>query len=136
VILLIHAAGDFSSVLGKNRTAVELDPPASQRWKRNCVAKLGIAVAPRLHDVLVDFEHTTLSGGLAAGFKRDEKIAPKHTRDQVKWSLFLDAPVRGEVASFRCGPGVTLTKQNDASELTQTRSCVFGGAHLGERLRG
>lgn len=42
----------------------EIDHPASQRWKRNRVAYLGLTVPDRLHYVPIDFEHQTLTEGL------------------------------------------------------------------------
>jgi methyltransferase (TIGR00027 family) len=52
----------------------EVDHPATQSWKRARVAELGIAVPPRLHYVPIDFEHSTLSSGLAAdGINRNTK---------------------------------------------------------------
>lgn len=42
----------------------EVDHPASQRWKRNRVAHLGLIVPDRLHYVPIDFERQTLTRGL------------------------------------------------------------------------
>lgn len=45
----------------------EVDHPSSQAWKRARVAELGIEAPPTLRYVPVDFEHQTLTDGLAAG---------------------------------------------------------------------
>jgi methyltransferase (TIGR00027 family) len=51
----------------------EVDHPASQAWKRERVAALGIPVPPTLHYAPVDFEGVSLTKGLtAAGLKRHE----------------------------------------------------------------
>jgi methyltransferase (TIGR00027 family) len=51
----------------------EVDHPASQAWKRERVAALGIPVPPTLHYAPVDFERTSLTEGLVtAGLKRHE----------------------------------------------------------------
>ena len=50
----------------------EVDHPASQRWKRERVAELGIETPAKLHYVPIDFEQETLAKGLeAAGFDRN-----------------------------------------------------------------
>jgi methyltransferase (TIGR00027 family) len=49
----------------------EVDHPASQQWKRNRVARLGLPVPDRLHYVPVDFERQTLTDELIkAGLER------------------------------------------------------------------
>jgi methyltransferase (TIGR00027 family) len=51
----------------------EVDHPASQAWKRERVAALGIEVPPTLHYAPVDFERNTLTEGLTtAGLNRSE----------------------------------------------------------------
>ena len=45
----------------------EVDHPASQRWKRERVAELGIETPAKLHYVPIDFEQETLAKGLQAG---------------------------------------------------------------------
>jgi methyltransferase (TIGR00027 family) len=51
----------------------EVDHPASQAWKRERVAALGIKVPPTLHYAPIDFEQNTLTEGLtAAGLNRRE----------------------------------------------------------------
>jgi methyltransferase (TIGR00027 family) len=51
----------------------EVDHPASQAWKRERVAALGIPVPPKLHYAPIDFERTSLTEGLVtAGLKRHE----------------------------------------------------------------
>jgi methyltransferase (TIGR00027 family) len=48
----------------------EVDHPASQAWKRERVAALGIPVPPTLHYAPIDFERTSLTEGLVtAGLK-------------------------------------------------------------------
>jgi methyltransferase (TIGR00027 family) len=47
----------------------EVDHPASQAWKRERAAELGLQAPARLHYASVDFEHQTLAEGLGrAGF--------------------------------------------------------------------
>ena len=43
----------------------EVDHPASQRWKRERLAELGIVRPPHLHYLEVDFERQTFGAGLA-----------------------------------------------------------------------
>jgi methyltransferase (TIGR00027 family) len=51
----------------------EVDHPASQAWKRERVAALGIPIPPSLHYAPIDFERTSLTEGLTtAGLKRNE----------------------------------------------------------------
>ena len=42
----------------------EVDRPASQAWKRERVAELGIETPATLHYVPIDFEQETLAKGL------------------------------------------------------------------------
>jgi methyltransferase (TIGR00027 family) len=44
----------------------EVDHPATQAWKRQRLADVGIAVPPALNFAPIDFEHETLAAGLAA----------------------------------------------------------------------
>jgi methyltransferase (TIGR00027 family) len=44
----------------------EVDHPATQAWKRRCLAQAGLAVPPDLSFVPVDFERQTLAESLAA----------------------------------------------------------------------
>lgn len=49
----------------------EIDHPASQQWKRDRIAQLGLTVPDRLHYVPIDFEKQTLTEGLIeAGLNR------------------------------------------------------------------
>jgi methyltransferase (TIGR00027 family) len=51
----------------------EVDHPASQAWKRERVAALGITVPPTLHYAPIDFERDTPTEGLTrAGLNRSE----------------------------------------------------------------
>ena len=45
----------------------EVDHPASQAWKRERIAELGIETPAKLHYVPIDFEQETLAKGLQAG---------------------------------------------------------------------
>src|SRR5262249_10394666 len=57
--------------LMQSLTVYEVDHPASQAWKRERVAALGIEVPSTLHYVPIDFEDATLIEGLAsAGLDR------------------------------------------------------------------
>jgi methyltransferase (TIGR00027 family) len=49
----------------------EVDLPATQNWKREQIARLGLPVLPHLHYAAVDFEQQSLSEGLEGiGFDR------------------------------------------------------------------
>src|SRR5215471_10346875 len=51
----------------------EVDHPASQRWKRQRLTELGIALPNNLTFIPIDFEVQTLAAGMAASsFKHDE----------------------------------------------------------------
>ena len=51
----------------------EVDLPATQQWKRDCLKQAGIAEPPSLRYVPVDFETATLADSLArAGFRADQ----------------------------------------------------------------
>jgi hypothetical protein len=45
----------------------EVDHPATQSWKRARLKELGIKSPRTLHHIPIDFEHETLTSGLAAG---------------------------------------------------------------------
>ena len=57
----------------------EIDHPATQAWKRECLDKAGIAIPDSLTFAPVDFEEgVTLAEGLAAaGFDRAEALLPE-----------------------------------------------------------
>jgi methyltransferase (TIGR00027 family) len=58
---------------GFDAQVFEVDLPATQQWKRECLEAAGIDVPPWLRFVPVDFQQSTLAEGLArAGFRRDE----------------------------------------------------------------
>lgn len=51
----------------------EVDYPATQAWKRDCLAKGGIEIPPSVVFAPVDFEHQTVDEALSAvDFRRDE----------------------------------------------------------------
>lgn len=51
----------------------EVDLPATQQWKRDCLRDAGIAEPPSLTFVPIDFAHSTLSEALGqAGFRQDQ----------------------------------------------------------------
>lgn len=53
----------------------EVDHPASQAWKRERVAALGMTAPPTLHYAPIDFERDTLTEGLTrAGLNRNEPV--------------------------------------------------------------
>jgi len=52
----------------------EVDFPATQEWKKELLARAGLALPPNLTFVPLDFEHRTLADGLAeAGFNLNTK---------------------------------------------------------------
>ncbi|RQS60993.1 class I SAM-dependent methyltransferase [Burkholderia sp. Bp8963] len=51
----------------------EVDLPATQQWKRECLSAAGIEIPASLTYVPIDFEHDTLARALSqAGFRADE----------------------------------------------------------------
>jgi methyltransferase (TIGR00027 family) len=117
----------------------EVDHPASQAWKRERVAALGITVPSTLHYAPIDFERDTLTEGLArAGLNRRE--ATFFTWLGVTQYLTREAVLRTlrEVAAFSTArstlvldfiaPPDTLTDE-EAALLT---SVAEGTAKLGE----
>src|SRR5262245_28228362 len=117
----------------------EVDHPASQAWKRERVAALGITVPPTLHYAPIDFERDTLTEGLTrAGLNRSEAtfftwlgVTQYLTQEAVRRTL-------GEVAAFSTArstlvlefiaPPDTLTTE-EAALLTSTAE---GAAKVGE----
>ena len=117
----------------------EVDHPASQAWKRERVAALGITVPPTLHYAPIDFERDTLTEGLTrAGLNRSK--ATFFTWLGVTQYLNQEAVRRtlGEVAAFSTArstlvlefiaPPNTLTTE-EAALLTSTAE---GAAKVGE----
>ena len=117
----------------------EVDHPASQAWKRQRIAELGIAAPARLHYAPVDFEHQTLTQGLqAAGISGQKPIFLSWLG--VTQYLSRDAVLRtlGEVAAWS-GAGITLVMEfiAPASSLSEdeaalVRALADGTARIGE----
>jgi methyltransferase (TIGR00027 family) len=89
-----------------NLTVFEVDHPATQEWKRQCLNRAGLAVPPCLHFAPVDFEKEKLLDGLAAaGFRTDQPamfiwlgVVPYLTREAILSTLVTIADVPdGEV---------------------------------------
>lgn len=117
----------------------EVDHPASQEWKRQQIAKLGLAVPSRLHYAPVDFEHQTLTQGLhTAGLNRQKPVFFSWLG--VTQYLSRDAVLRTlrEVAALSA-KGSTLVMEfiAPASSLSEddaalVRALAEGTARVGE----
>lgn len=70
--VILGAGLDTSAYRGSPSAAVrvfEVDLPATQQWKRECLAAAGIAVPDTVHFAAIDFGTASLADGLAqAGF--------------------------------------------------------------------
>jgi methyltransferase (TIGR00027 family) len=97
----------------------EVDHPATQEWKRECLATAGIALPAMLTFAPVDFEHETLAAGLAAaGFDAEKPafftwlgVVPYLTREAIGSTL-------GFIASLRGGAHVVFDYANPPESLS------------------
>ncbi|SPE38303.1 Methyltransferase (fragment) [Candidatus Sulfopaludibacter sp. SbA6] len=97
----------------------EVDHPATQAWKRQCLADAAIALPSSLTFAPVDFERHTLAGGLAAaGFNRAEQtfftwlgVVPYLTEEAV-WSTL------GFIASLPNGAHVVFDYSDPPASLS------------------
>lgn len=142
-----HAGGDGSRVY-------EVDLPATQAWKRECLRAAGIAEPAALTFVPVDFESMTLEEGLrAAGLRRDEPAffswlgVTMYLEDAAVTEtlrtiaslapgsgVVFDYAVRPEFLSPRERLGVQIVSAKTA-EQGEPWKAFFDPAELGGRLR-
>ena len=86
----------------------EVDYPATQDWKRECLKQAGLAMPASLTFAPVDFERQSLAEGLAAaGFKADRPaffqwlgVVPYLTREAIAATLGFIAGVPGSGVVF------------------------------------
>lgn len=96
----------------------EVDFPATQRWKRQRLANVGMEMPPTLTFAPVDFESQTLSDGLrAAGFEADQPayfswlgVTMYLTREAFQSTVAF-------IGALPSGGGVTFDYAVDRSEL-------------------
>jgi methyltransferase (TIGR00027 family) len=86
----------------------EIDYPATQAWKRERLAQIGLALPPSLTFAPMDFERQSLGEGLsAAGFRADASaffqwlgVTPYLTREAIVSTLDFVAGVAGSEVVF------------------------------------
>ena len=111
----------------------EVDFPATQRWKRQRVANVGMGEPASLTFAPVDFESQTLHDGLtAAGFRMDQPayfswlgVTMYLTREAFDVNVRL-------IASLPAGGGVTFDYAVDRSELGLFEKMALD--HLSKRV--
>jgi methyltransferase (TIGR00027 family) len=116
----------------------EVDHPATQEWKRQRLAELGVAVPAGLVFAPVDFERQTLREGLEqAGFAFGELAVLSWLG--VTMYLTLDAihATLATLAQCRAGTRVVLTYNQPSAALTSSDTQITGAmagiaARLGE----
>jgi methyltransferase (TIGR00027 family) len=119
----------------------EIDHPATQAWKRQCLLKASIEVPNTLSFVPVDFERETLADALAsAGFDPKQRsffswlgVVPYLT-EQAAFSTL------GFIAALPGGAEVVFDYVNPAASMTPARSAehqalVTRVAALGETIK-
>jgi methyltransferase (TIGR00027 family) len=119
----------------------EIDHPATQAWKRQCLLKASIEVPDRLTFVPVDFERETLADALAsAGFDQQRRsffswlgVVPYLTEQAVFSTL-------GFIAGLSGGAEVVFDYVNPAASMTPAREAehqalVSRVAALGETIK-
>jgi methyltransferase (TIGR00027 family) len=119
----------------------EIDHPATQAWKRQCLLKASIAVPDALSFVPVDFERETLADALAsAGFDPRQRsffswlgVVPYLTEAAVFSTL-------GFIAALPGGAEVVFDYVNPAASMTEARraghqALLTRVAALGETIK-
>ncbi len=84
----------------------EVDHPATQRWKRHCLTRSGIAIPESLTYIPIDFDHDPLDHALAAGgFDRGRRTV-------YTWLgvlMYLDRPaIEDTIGYIAGGPAILL----------------------------
>jgi len=111
----------------------EVDFPATQHWKRQRLANVGMGVPPTLTFAPVDFESQTLADGLrAAGFRTDRPA-------YFSWlgvTMYLTREAFESTVSFigalPAGSGVTFDYAIERSELSLFEKLALD--HLGRKV--
>ncbi len=109
----------------------EVDHPATQAWKRERLAEVGLTPPPSLTFVPVDFERETLAEGLAAAGCDGEGstfftwlgVTPYLTRDAIFATL-------GFIAGLRGGAEVVFDYTDPPSALTAEKAAVHAARAL------
>lgn len=104
----------------------EVDFPATQEWKKDVLARAGLAQPENLAFVPLDFEHRTLAEGLAeAGFDAGAKaffgwlgVAPYLTREAFRSTLSV-------IAACPAGSGVAFDYAVSPERLSAERRKHF-----------
>ncbi len=96
----------------------EVDFPATQHWKRQRLANVGMAAPPSLTFAPVDFESQTLAEGLrAAGFRTDEPACFSWLGVTMYLTREAFEATVGFIGSLPPGGGVTFDYAVERSEL-------------------
>ena len=115
----------------------EVDHPASQRWKRERVAELGIETPAKLHYVPIDFEQETLAKGLQAGGvnRHARAFFSLAWRDPISYSRGCPADLAGSRPRERAGERacVRVHRARGDAEQGRGRSSLHA---CGSRRRG
>ncbi|MFT3727302.1 MAG: SAM-dependent methyltransferase [Terricaulis sp.] len=109
-LVVLGAGLDTYAYRGANRAKLqiyEVDHPATQAWKRERLAAIGVEADANVHYAPVDFENERIGDGLArAGFDPNQRtfffwlgVVPYLTRAAIdaSWALIADNPGGGEV---------------------------------------
>jgi methyltransferase (TIGR00027 family) len=104
----------------------EVDFPATQEWKRDLIAEAKIEIPANLTFVPLDFEHKTLSEGLAEGGFDATKpaffgwlgVVPYLTRDAFRSTLAM-------IGKLPAGTGVSFDYVFSPETLSAKRRAIF-----------
>ena len=109
-LVVLGAGLDTYAYRGAERAKLsifEVDHPATQAWKRERLAEIGITPDGNVHYAPVDFENERIADGLArAGFDPNQRtfffwlgVTPYLTRAAIdtSWALIANNPGGGEV---------------------------------------
>ncbi|MBN2224214.1 MAG: class I SAM-dependent methyltransferase [Deltaproteobacteria bacterium] len=111
---------------GETLHVFEVDHPATQQWKRECLSEAGISIPPALTFAPVDFETETLGDGLCrAGFDTGAPaffswlgVTQYLTEDAVAATL-------GFVATLAAGSSIVFDYTIDPSSLMPAARAAF-----------
>jgi methyltransferase (TIGR00027 family) len=123
---------------GRDRIRIfEVDLPATQRWKRECLRKAGIEEPPSLVFVPVDFERSTLAEGLRqAAFRGSEPaffswlgvtmyIGEEAVMSTLRFIASL-APGSGVVFDYGVLPRLLSSRERSSMELLAAKAAEHG----------
>jgi methyltransferase (TIGR00027 family) len=115
----------------------EVDLPATQQWKRNCLSAAGIAAPDSLTFVPMDFERSTLSESLEkAGFRMDEPaffswlgvtmyLEEEAIMSTLRFIASL-APGSGVVLDYTVLPSLLPPRERKVTEILAARTTEGG----------